>query len=88
LLAIGVYPGPIDTDMADHLPMDKTSPSTVAQTIIAALFGGSEDYIFPDPMVAQLLSEDWKADANALEVQMAQPAGTSGISQPTSRSCR
>ena len=72
-LVIGVYPGPIDTDMAQNLPWEKTSPSTVAETVISALRGGSVEDIFPDPM-AQQLSEGWKTDAKALERQMAQPA--------------
>ncbi|KAI2491276.1 hypothetical protein MHU86_23295 [Fragilaria crotonensis] len=37
-LVIGVYPGPIDTDMADGLPFDKTPPSAVASAIVDALF--------------------------------------------------
>jgi hypothetical protein len=67
---VGVYPGPIDTDMAENLPFDKVSPSTVAQAIVDALENGTED-VFPDPMATQLY-EGWKADAKALEKQMAQ----------------
>ena len=70
-LVVGVYPGPIDTDMADGLPMDKTPPSAVATAIVEALKIGTED-IFPDAMSVQL-HDGWKADAKALEVAMAAP---------------
>jgi NAD(P)-dependent dehydrogenase (short-subunit alcohol dehydrogenase family) len=71
-LVIGVYPGPIDTDMADGISMDKTPPSTVATEIVEALQKGTED-VFPDPTAVQLY-EGWKADAKALEKQMAASA--------------
>jgi NAD(P)-dependent dehydrogenase (short-subunit alcohol dehydrogenase family) len=68
-LVIGVYPGPIDTDMADGVPMDKTPPSTVATETIDALLNGTE-YVFPDP-TSQQMYEGWKADAKVMEQQMA-----------------
>lgn len=58
-LVIGVYPGPIDTDMGDELPMDKTPPTTVATRIIDALRNGKED-VFPDP-TSVAMYEGWKA---------------------------
>lgn len=48
-LVIGVYPGPIDTDMAADLPMEKDSPENVAKNIVNALKNGEED-VFPDVM--------------------------------------
>ena len=48
----GVYPGPVDTDMAKDIPMDKTSPQEVARTILEAVEAGKED-IFPDPFAVQ-----------------------------------
>jgi NADP-dependent 3-hydroxy acid dehydrogenase YdfG len=51
-LVMGVYPGPIDTDMAAGLEMDKDSPSNVAQAIVAGLTNGTED-VFPDVMSQQ-----------------------------------
>jgi NAD(P)-dependent dehydrogenase (short-subunit alcohol dehydrogenase family) len=48
----GVYPGPIDTDMAAGFPMDKESPGHVADQIIMALKNGIGD-VFPDPMAIQ-----------------------------------
>jgi len=51
-LVMGVYPGPIDTDMAAGLEMDKDSPTNVAQAIVNALIQGTED-VFPDVMSQQ-----------------------------------
>lgn len=49
----GVYPGPVDTDMADSFPMDKASPNAVARTILDGLEAGEED-IYPDPVSAEM----------------------------------
>ena len=68
-LVIGVYPGPIDTDMADGIDMEKTPPSAVASAIVDALLQGTED-VFPDP-TAVYLHEGWQKDAKAIEAQMA-----------------
>jgi NAD(P)-dependent dehydrogenase (short-subunit alcohol dehydrogenase family) len=78
-LVIGVYPGPIDTDMAKDVRFDKTSPSDVAVRIIEALSDGTED-VFPDPMAQQMI-EGFKADFKAMERQMiAMAAGASSES--------
>ncbi len=53
VLVMGVYPGPIDTDMAKDLPMDKDTPQNVAKHIVVGLSNGQED-IFPDVMSAQI----------------------------------
>lgn len=50
---IGVYPGPIDTDMAAGVPMDKTPPSDVADVVLAAIEEGLED-VYPDPMSVEM----------------------------------
>ena len=42
-----VNPGPIDTDMARDIDMDKTSPEETAANIIAGIEAGNAD-IFPD----------------------------------------
>jgi len=68
-LVVGVYPGPIDTDMAKDLPFDKTSPMDVANIIVDALKTGAED-VYPDAM-AQQMHEGWKSDAKMMEQQMA-----------------
>jgi NAD(P)-dependent dehydrogenase (short-subunit alcohol dehydrogenase family) len=49
----GVYPGPVDTDMATGIPFDKTSPQDVASAILDGVEQGIED-ILPDPMSAQM----------------------------------
>lgn len=50
---IGVYPGPIDTDMAKGFEMDKDSPENVARNIVDGIENGIED-VFPDQMSQQL----------------------------------
>lgn len=46
---IGVYPGPVDTEMAKNIEMEKASPESVAAKILDGIENGTED-IFPDPM--------------------------------------
>jgi NAD(P)-dependent dehydrogenase (short-subunit alcohol dehydrogenase family) len=64
----GVFPGPIDTDMAKEFDMQKTSPQVTAENILAGIAAGKED-IFPDPMSANL-SELWAKDPKGLEKQL------------------
>ncbi|WP_085899361.1 SDR family oxidoreductase [Kiloniella majae] len=65
---VGVYPGPIDTDMTEGVPLDKTSPNVVAKAVLDAVDNGTED-VYPDPM-----SVDFHAgflnDPKALEKQI------------------
>jgi short-subunit dehydrogenase len=69
-LVVGVYPGPIDTDMAKDInSMPKASPRDVGVAVVKALDEGLED-VFPDPIASQL-HEGWKNDAKAMEKQMA-----------------
>lgn len=49
----GVYPGPVDTDMASSLPFEKSSPADVANAILDGVLAGVED-ILPDPMSQQM----------------------------------
>jgi short-subunit dehydrogenase len=65
----GVFPGPVDTDMAAALDIAKTSPVEVAQAILAGIEAGEED-IFPDVMAQQVYAA-WKADHKAIEHQFA-----------------
>jgi NAD(P)-dependent dehydrogenase (short-subunit alcohol dehydrogenase family) len=65
----GIFPGPIDTDMAKEFPIDKTSPKITAENILAGIAAGKED-IFPDPMSANL-SQLWAKDPKELERQFA-----------------
>lgn len=50
---IGVYPGPVDTDMARGVEMPKASPEEVAETILTGIREG-EEWIYPDEMAEQL----------------------------------
>lgn len=69
----GVYPGPIDTDMAEKIPMEKTAPSIAAAAILDGLEGGQEE-IFPDPM-SQQIGELFLRSPKGLEQHMASNAG-------------
>lgn len=54
VLVAGIYPGPIDTDMAkgfEGIELDK--PENLAKNVVSALEQGEED-IFPDVMSAQV----------------------------------
>lgn len=64
---VGVYPGPVDTDLAANFPMDKTSPNEVAKTVLNAIEDGVED-VFPDPVSTQM-HEALLADPKAVERQ-------------------
>lgn len=46
---VGVYPGPVDTDMAAQLTLEKATPESVARSILDGLEQGKEE-IYPDPM--------------------------------------
>lgn len=65
----GVYPGPIDTDMAEPIDLPKEPPSAVAEATLAALANGEEE-VFPDAM-AKEVAKNFKADWKALEKSMA-----------------
>ena len=70
VLVIGVYPGPIDTDMTKEVEMDKDSPENVARDIIQAMIDGTED-VFPDVMSKQV-GVGYFQDPKAVEKQFAQ----------------
>ncbi len=68
----GVYPGPIDTDMAAGMEMDKESPRNVAARMFNDMESGVEDITtdaFADDFVQNL-----KDDAKAVERQTAEMA--------------
>jgi NAD(P)-dependent dehydrogenase (short-subunit alcohol dehydrogenase family) len=60
-----VNPGPIDTDMAKDLDMDKSSPETVAVNVVRGLEADEAD-IFPDPAAEQMIGL-WKGNYRDLE---------------------
>jgi len=63
-----VLPGPIDTDMSRDADIPKSSPESVARSILDGVERGEED-IFPDPVSASL-AENWrKGAAKALEIR-------------------
>jgi len=61
----GVYPGPIDTKMAERLTLEKTSAADAARAIVAGIIAGDEE-IFPDKM-SQGVGPAYFADPKALE---------------------
>lgn len=65
----GVYPGPVDTDMAEGIPFEKVSPRSVADAILAGVESGVEE-IFPDPMALQFGSL-YAENPKGLEQQVA-----------------
>jgi len=64
----GIYPGPIDTRMAEGLEMPKTSPADCASAIVAGIKAGTED-IFPDAM-SQGMGAAYLASPKGLEKQV------------------
>lgn len=69
----GAYPGPIDTDMARDIPLEKTPPAVAATAMLAGLEAGEEE-IFPDP-VAREIGAKFLRDPKGLEREMARSAG-------------
>jgi NAD(P)-dependent dehydrogenase (short-subunit alcohol dehydrogenase family) len=65
----GVFPGPVDTDMAAGIDMAKTSPADIAAAVLLGIETEQED-IFPDSMSTQLYAA-WKQDHKAVEKQFA-----------------
>lgn len=65
----GIFPGPIDTDMAKDFPIEKTSPEETANNILSGIASGQED-IFPDPM-SQQVAALWAKSPKELEKQFA-----------------
>lgn len=68
----GVYPGPIDTDMAKPLDLPKEPASAVAEATLKGLAEGQED-IFPDAAARELaasLARDPKAVERANRAQI------------------
>lgn len=64
----GVYPGPIDTRMAEGFEMDKTPPSEVARPILERVSNGTQE-IYPDAVGVQF-GAGYSAAPKALEGQV------------------
>jgi short-subunit dehydrogenase len=65
---IGVYPGPVDTDLAKDIPLEKATAEHAAANIVAGIEKG-ETYIFPDPMAEQI-GHLWMTDGRQLEAAL------------------
>jgi NAD(P)-dependent dehydrogenase (short-subunit alcohol dehydrogenase family) len=65
----GIFPGPIDTDMARSFEMEKTSPEETAENIVDGIIAGKED-IFPDNYSKEV-SKTWASNPKELERQFA-----------------
>ena len=66
---VGVYPGPVETDMSSKIPIPKASSSSVAHAILDGLELGLEE-IYPDPFARQA-GEVYAVNPKGLERQMA-----------------
>lgn len=66
---IGIYPGPVDTDMAKEIALEKASPDSVAEAILDGIEAGSED-VFPDPFAATFGAQ-FESSPKASERQVA-----------------
>lgn len=65
ITVIGIYPGPIDTDLTKSLHAEKATPEYAAVNIVKGIAEG-QAYIFPDPM-AQQIEQLWSTDSRKLE---------------------
>lgn len=66
ITVIGIYPGPIETELAKSVPYpDKATPEAAAVQIVKGIAEG-DTYIFPDPM-AQQVEQLWSTDNRKLE---------------------
>lgn len=66
-----VYPGPIDTAMAEQLPLEKAPTSVVVDALLTALSDGTDE-IFPDPISKDLYAR-WAVDHRAVQQEMLTP---------------
>lgn len=67
IVVVGVYPGPVDTDMTRDFEMAKAAPADVAAIILSGLENGLED-IFPDAF-SQEMYKVFTANPKQLEQQ-------------------
>jgi NAD(P)-dependent dehydrogenase (short-subunit alcohol dehydrogenase family) len=65
---LGVFPGPIDTDMAKGIEMEKASPEEIATGVLTAIENGQED-VFIDQMAVQF-HKDYLSDPKTVERQI------------------
>lgn len=63
---LGVYPGPVDTDLAKDIAFEKETPANVATTILDAIESGADE-VFTDEM-ARGYAGPYEAGTKALEL--------------------
>ena len=68
ITVIGIYPGPVDTELAKNIPLEKVTPEHAATNIVRGIEQG-QTYIFPDPMALQV-EHLWAHDGRQLEAAM------------------
>jgi NAD(P)-dependent dehydrogenase (short-subunit alcohol dehydrogenase family) len=68
IAVIGIYPGPVDTDLAKAIPLEKVTAEHAAANIVRGIENG-DSYIFPDPMAEQV-AHLWAHDGKQLEAAM------------------
>lgn len=69
ILVMGVYPGPIETEMTKDLDMEKDSTANVAREVVQGLKDGKE-YVFPD-MMSKQVGELYMTEPITVEKQFA-----------------
>jgi NAD(P)-dependent dehydrogenase (short-subunit alcohol dehydrogenase family) len=65
---IGVYPGPVDTELAKDIPLTKVSAADAARRIVEGI-ATCQPYIFPDPMAEQI-EQLWRASGPQVEAAL------------------
>ena len=70
---MGVYPGPIDTDLARGIDMEKDTPDNVATAVVQGLRAGTQD-MFPDAMSSRV-GQSYMTNPNAVEEQFSTYVG-------------
>ncbi|BAU42678.1 SDR family oxidoreductase [Leptolyngbya sp. O-77] len=68
-LVVGAFPGPVDTAMAEAVPLDKAAPIEVAKAVLEAIAQGAEE-VYPDP-VSQHVFANLKTPLKEAEKQFA-----------------
>ncbi|MEO0482840.1 MAG: SDR family oxidoreductase [Planctomycetota bacterium] len=66
---IGIYPGPIETDMTKDFDFETFSVAATAKNIVAGINAG-EQSVFPDPF-AENTRDTWRAGPETLQNQFA-----------------
>ncbi|RFB79052.1 SDR family oxidoreductase [Methylovirgula sp. 4M-Z18] len=69
---LGIYPGPVETELARDIQAEKASPESVAQEIVAGIKAG-ETYIFPD-QIAKHVGQLWANDGRILDTALVREA--------------